>query len=432
MSNKVINELEKLVAADVITEEVAINIRNYYSGGEDKSQNRLFLIFAVLGALLVGSGIILIIAHNWDDFPRSIKTFFAVIILLIAQGLCAYTLLKKRADRAWEESSSTFLFFAFGASIALLSQIYNLPGNVASFLLSWLLFCFPIMYVMKSSMASILHIVWVTFFVMQTGFHSAPEVNPNWYWLLLGLGLPYYYQICQEKPNSNYVVFHHWLYAISLAIAIGTIGERHDELMLIVFSSLFGLYYLVGHHSFFESSKIRNNAYLVIGSLGTIVLLLLCSFYSLWEEFRPVFNIENVFSAPELWVAVVLTLLAGSLFIYYYKNKSLREIEPIAPIFLLFIPLFTIGMFYPIVAAVLVNGLLFAIGLLITRKGTNMNHMGVMNYGLLIITVLIICRFFDVNIPFYLRGSLFVLVGVGFFLANSRLLQKRKNSAIDH
>jgi len=38
----------------------------------------------------------------------------------------------------------------------------------------------------------------------------------------------------------------------------------------------------------------------------------------------------------------------------------------------------------------------------------------------------VVCRFFDTNISFVLRGLMFVAVGAGFFFANSRLIKKRQ------
>jgi hypothetical protein len=58
--------------------------------------------------------------------------------------------------------------------------------------------------------------------------------------------------------------------------------------------------------------------------------------------------------------------------------------------------------------------------------GAQQNHLGILNYGLVIISVLIGCRFFDTNFSFVIRGLLFIGIGAGFFIANYHMLQKRK------
>jgi len=66
------------------------------------------------------------------------------------------------------------------------------------------------------------------------------------------------------------------------------------------------------------------------------------------------------------------------------------------------------------------------VAVLTIREGAIRNNLGILNYGLLIITGLIICRFFDINIGFVLKGLLFVLVGMGFFFANLWMIRKKK------
>ena len=118
-------DLPELVEAGLIDQSTADRIQDYYLQKKGNPSNRLFVVFGVLGAILVGLGIILIVAHNWDQLPRMAKTVFAFLPLVIGQLLCAYALFKKSDSLAWRESSASFLFFALGASIALVSQVYN-------------------------------------------------------------------------------------------------------------------------------------------------------------------------------------------------------------------------------------------------------------------------------------------------------------------
>lgn len=126
----ILKDIPELIKAGVISQETADNIWEYYKTKKGPSTNRLFIVFGILGAMLAGLGIILIIAHNWDELSRGTKTFFAFLPLVIGQGTCGYVLIKKQDQVAWKESSTTFLFFAVGASISLVSQIYNIPGNL--------------------------------------------------------------------------------------------------------------------------------------------------------------------------------------------------------------------------------------------------------------------------------------------------------------
>ena len=64
MRTKFAKELESLVKEEVITDTIAWRISQYYAEKSKSKPNKLFLVFGVFGALLVGSGILLMIAHN--------------------------------------------------------------------------------------------------------------------------------------------------------------------------------------------------------------------------------------------------------------------------------------------------------------------------------------------------------------------------------
>ena len=424
----ILNDLEDLVKANIITEDIAKDIRGYYQTKvESPSTNRLFVVFGILGAILVGLGVILIIAHNWDELSRFTKTCFAFLPLIIGQLLCGYTLLKKSESTAWRESSSAFLFFAVGASIALVSQIYNIPGDLSSFLLTWMLISLPLVYIMNSSVASLFVLIGITYYACEASYWSYPYSDSYMYWLILLGILPYYYLLYKKNPRSNSMVFHNWVIPISLTIVLGTLADKTEELMFIAYFSLFGMFYLIGELDFFNQQKTRNSGYRTIGSLGTIILLMVLSFDWFWEDLRrSEFFDQEILLTQEFLAALLLSVLAGILFYRHLQSKRLDNIKPLAPIFVFFILAFIVGCFSSI-APILINLYVFGLGLLTIRQGAKENHLGILNFGLIIIAVLIACRFFDTDLSFVIRGILFVSVGAGFFVANYWMLKKRKN-----
>lgn len=422
----ILKDLPDLVKAGVITEEAADRIRGYYQNKSETSTNRLFIVFGILGAILVGLGIILIIAHNWDELSRGTKTFFAFLPLLVGQMLCGYVLIKRADSMAWRESAAVFLFFAIGASISLVSQIYNIPGDIASFMVTWMLLSLPLIYVLKSSITSLTYIIGITYYAAELSYFSYPRSDSYLYWLLLMGALPHYHALYKNRPESNSMIFHNWTVPVSLIISLGTVAESTEELLFIAYFSLFGLLYLIGSSDFFERQKARNNGYRIVGSLGTIVLLLALSFDWFWEDLRrnpP--QLQEILTAPEFFASAITSLLATVVLYLRYKNRSVSEAKPLSWVFALFIITFMVGIVSPI-AVVLINLSVFATGVLTIRYGARQDHLGILNYGLMIITALVICRFFDTDLSFVLRGVMFMSVGAGFFAANYLMLKKRK------
>lgn len=422
----ILNEIPELLEAGVISQETATKIQNYYRKTDDGTNySRLFIVFGVLGAILVGLGIILIISHNWDQLSRTIKTFIAFLPLVIGQIIGLFVLLKKEKSTAWREAVSAFIFFSVGASIAMISQIYNIPGDLGVFMLTWMLLCLPLIYVMRSSIASLLYIVGITYYACQTGYFSHPPKESFIYWLLLIAVLPHYYLLYKKSATSNFMRFHNWIVPLSITIVLGIVSDKNEILLPIAYCSLFGLFYLIGSLPFLDKHKLWNNGYKAIGSLGSIVLLLILSFNDFWKELRS----ENlaffeVVTSPEFLTSSILVLIASYLLYKIWKGKDFSEINPIGGLFLLFILIFIIGT-VSTVAVVLINILLFIIGVLHIREGAKRNHLGILNYGLLIITALVISRFFDTNLSFVLRGILFIGVGISFFATNYWMLKKR-------
>lgn len=198
--------------------------------------------------------------------------------------------------------------------------------------------------------------------------------------------------------------------------------------MFIAYFSLFGLLYLIGNFDMFKRQKLRNNGYLILGSLGTIVLLLVLSFDWFWEDLRRKdFQFDNIIVSPEFLASAITSLLAVGLLYWHQRSKAPRDIKPLAVVFILFIATFIPGTFSPI-AVVLINLYVFTIGVLTIRDGARQDNLGILNYGLLVITALVVCRFFDTDLSFVVRGILFVSVGIGFFATNYWMIKKRKTN----
>ena len=423
---KLRKDITDLLNAGVITPETAQRINDYYDSKSGSPQGRLVIVFGIFGALLVGLGIILILAHNWDDLSRMTKTIIAFLPLIIGQAFCAYTLVRQRKSVAWREAAASFLIIAIGACISLISQIYHIEGSLGSFLLTWILLSLPVIYVMQSSMASLLYIAGITWYACAVGYWESGANETYVYWGLLLLALPHYYLLFRKERESNFLTFHNWFIPLSVITSLGTVADETEELMFIAYVSLFGLLYLIGNIPEMRDQKIRNNGYLVLGSLGTVVILLFLSFDFFWSDLRQEMPwAKDVLISPEFIAATILTLAAGILLITQKIHQKPFELKPVESVFVLFIIIFLIGIISPM-AILFINLLVLMIGILTIREGARNYHLGVLNYGLMIVTALVICRFFDIDLGFVLKGILFVGVGIGFFIANYRMLKKKK------
>lgn len=424
MNRQLLKDLPKLINAGIITEEIAGNIADYYQNKKDPAPNQLFVIFGILGSILVGAGLILIIAHNWEDMGMGTQTLMAFLPLIIGQAVCLYALLKQYESLAWREASSAFLFFAVGACIALIGQIYNIPGTVSSFLFTWMLLVAPLMYVMRSSIVSLLYIILITYYGYSIGYVWRYGAQPHWYWVLLAIVLPYYYLLYKKSPQGSFIVFHHWLIPISISTLLAPlVGFNNMVFNFLLYNSLYGFFYNFGQTPF--AGKL--NGYTALGAMGTIVMLLIGSFRGFWGIFE---SLRGIYlDGFGIAFNLIFGVAAVAMLVWRYNQDKGVLKDPLSLIFLAYIPIFFIGMYSDVAAMLLSNLAVATLGIMAIRAGAKSDNLGILNLGLLVVSVLIICRYFDMDIPFALRGLFFILIGGGFFVANYLMFKKRKERA---
>jgi uncharacterized membrane protein len=417
MGKNILKELPDLVEANVITPDIAERIRAYYAAKETGA-SRLILVFSILGALLIGLGIILIIAHNWDELSRTVKLVVALAPLLIGQLLCLFTLKRKSLSTAWREGSAIFLFCAIGASIAITSQVYNMPSNLGSFLFIWMLLSIPVIYVMQSSFTSLLVIGGLTWYACEISYFNYPRPIAWYYWPMLASVVPYYIQLW-NKRSHNFLNFHSWFIAISLTITLGMFADHKEEWIVVGYVSLFSAFVMTS--ILLKDSFHKGTAYLIIGSLGHVLILLAFTFRELWKID------EYSASSPEFIVGAIISFIAIALLIMVTSKNEITSLHPSVFVFVVFIPLFFLGPHSPNTAKIICNVLVLSLAVLTTKRGADEDNLFILNYGLLIMTALILCRFFDTDLSFVMRGVLFILVGLSFFAANMYTIRKRKS-----
>ena len=422
MSSKFTKELKELVKNQVIPLEIADTISHYYEQKQAAKPNRLFTIFGVFGALLIGSGIILMLAHNWDDLSRITRTVWAFIPLLIGQFFVGFSILKDKS-RTWKEASGTFLFFAVGISIALVSQIYNISGDVGSFLQTWILLCLPLVYLLRSHAVTLLIIVFSTYYAIEIGlWNYRDRETPWWYIVFLAAIIPHYWLQVKKYTAANTTAILNWILPISVVVVLGTFTKSNEELISIMYITLFGVFYGLGKLSVFKELRTLKNGYLIIGSLGTIVLLMFFTFSWPWEEIYDI----TLYPSLEFYVSLFLGGIATLILGYNSIKKGILSLNLFQLSFLLFWALFFLLSDNNILSIILTNVVVFALGLNAIKIGADKFNFGILNYGMLIISILIICRFFDTEINFVIKGLIFIILGAGFFITNYIMLKKSK------
>lgn len=433
MASNLEKDLEAMVRDGVLTGELAGSIRNWYAQKASANPNRLILVFGVLGVLLVGTGIILLVAHNWDNLGMGLKTFFAFLPMVLGQAWAGYTLLRKSENEMHREMSAAWLAISIGVCIALVSQIYHLPGNVPSFLLTWLLLGIPIVYLLRSSVASLLYIAGATWYGVEAGYGYGIDKNLWMYWLLIALVLPHYFLLFKQRPGRWLTLLHHYALPISLLVCLATIATGKDERwMLVAYMSLLGLFYIAGYILAEKGVTGIANGYRVIGWTGTLILLFMGSFRDFWSTFAydRYKGIEETGVGAPLIAAAVLTISALAMLVVFREMLFRRFFDPILVAFLVYGLCFLFAPTSPAFGGIIMNLFLLLTGVLLLLRGQQQEKLAQLNLGLGIIAILAICRFFDTDLNFIIRGLIFIAVGAGFVYFNMQLIRKKNKVQI--
>lgn len=422
LARQIVGELPSLVAQQVIDADVAAALRHHYEGQikPARSVSIALVITAILGGALIGAGIILLFAHNWDELSKPARAFFSVLPLLVSIGLSGYTILRRMDSTAWRESCGVFYFLSIGASIALVSQTYHLYNDMAGFLFYWIVLTLPVVYLLNSgtAFAGCLTCLVVYSFAM-SGYWNWNAVFLSKPLALLALTLPYYGWHVRRHRQSLGVIWTSWALAVALPLMISTMFKQtYEAHVWAAYGLLAVVYYLTGCRWFDGRSGFRN-PFRSLGSSAIVVVAIAFTYKGIYTHQSSHVDLSMAaecfgIMAASAWLALVFDLLR-------------RKME-----FNAFVALFPASIAVGIAlggdgaALLLANIYTLALGVFTLLKGVRRNSLLSMNEGMVVITILIACRFFDEAYGFVARGVAFIVIGCGFLAVNLSVMNKRR------
>ncbi len=429
-----VRQLPELVRQDVLSEESAEQLRYFYRQRHSGADyNMAFVIAGILGAVLIGGGIIMIFAYNWEDLSRSWRTVLSFMPLIVAQLLYTYTFFKKPQSTVWVESSAAFLMLMLAATISLISQTYHIAGSMESFLFYWMILSIPLLYLMNASLPAIIYLMGIASWAWHAdGSHSV------YYYGFLAAAAPHLvYNINPKAPTARANILG-WTLIITVAIAYyGVIEMKMPIYSLLGAAILLALQYVFGQH-FYKYNRMLYKRPLRTFSVSMIFIMCMMLGYD-WPD--------EVFSARQWlfgmdyarWAGFAnwLFWIASLIGLVWLALRRWRLEKPINWFVFLFPLMIGVGLWLSIngqtrMAIVLANVYLFGFGIFYIQTGIRRRRIALVNIGMFFIASLIIARFFDTNWSFITKGVVFVLLGIGFLLVNVALNRRLKGGRDIH
>ena len=427
-------ELPQLVERGVLTPGAAESLRDHYGPLPETSSRRiLLLVFGVLGALLVGSGVVLLLAHNWEFLSRPVRAGLSVAPLVCAQAIAVRVMRRRFGSAAWTEGAAAFLSLSIVACISLIGQTYNLGGDLASVLFAWVALTLPVVYLLRSRVAAVLALAGATWRLMLAPW-PRPSISVYWTYLaFVALVAPFLVWLHRSQRHEPRSAMVEWAVCGSLALAVvRLIAWPETGLWAPLYAGLLGSFYVLGHHrarSATEDVAAWRRPFHVFGALGLGVLLLVCSFGDTWDTNWGWEAASDGYASLIILIAIAMSLSLGSTIAgarLLGKGQWGAGLLACTPVMaaLGWIASFEPDLSAPIVLSM--NLFALAVGLTVCVQSLRLGHLGTANGGLLLVLAVLTARFFDADLSFVARGVGFILLGSSLLVMNLWMIRQRR------
>ena len=427
------NEIPAWIEKGWLTQENSTKIVEHTASQEQALSGKLTLVLAILGVLLLGAGVIMFFASNWQAIPKLGKLALLFGTMWATFALAGYWLTAQRSPHLGEAMLLLGIIF-FGANIHLIAQIYHIDAHYPDGVLLWSLGALLTAWLLNSQAALIaallLALLWSS--MEQWGFDQAfhwpfllvwtvslPLLQRNLIWqratwaagvTLLIWSLLY----CRHHFNwlPGFRPVHLFMLAYLTAFIGGMIAEtyvatRHFAHTMKRCAAIGGLvtFYLLTlprrNVSIGMDSNIPNAAHWLSGwGIGLLILLALSIGFALWHSVR----IKPAQQLPYLNYGRILLAFVLALTVTNYFMAGMTGSNSIVIIY---------------------NLSFFASVIWIIHAGLHTNDRFLVNLGFLFFAIGIVSRYFDTfwslfNRSLFFMGGGLLLIGGGYFLERQR------------
>ena len=417
-----------------ISAEHSENLLNHYRkavASEQPDYPLALIIAGSLGALLIGGGIILVFAYNWDELSQFWRSLLSFMPLILGQSAYGYAYFKQPQSKAWAEGAGTFLMLMLASSLALISQTYHISGEPSSFLLSWTVLSIPLLYLLPATLPLLIYLCLIAAWAM-----AAPAEQAVGYWLLLAIAVPAIDRIIRRQPGTVQAIWAGLFLSGSLAVAWWWVWELKIALYAWMGTALLlANWYALGFWWYRRPDRQNRSILQVLAITAMLVFLYVVSFE--WETVQ--MGWDHIGNKSErgsvsgwiqlgVWVLLLAAYIAGML----PKTRRLSGEGAFVAGFPLIVGagVFLCRLDWEWAAIAMANLVYLLWGIYYLQAGVRSRHLPLVNAGMFVIASLIVGRFFDTDWSMLVKGVLFILIGLGFLGVNlwlSKMLRQRQD-----
>lgn len=290
-------ELSRFEQTGLITPE---QVQSMLSSYKVKGKTSFMRILLVIGAILIGVGVLSFIAGNWDSLSKTVK--FSLILF----GLAGTYVIGWKMEEDFPKTSRSFYYIGlavYGSGIFLIGQMFHLSSEPQQAFLVWACGAVPLVLYLKDR--------WVAMFsIILTGIYASSIWDSyNSYPYLVWALIPLFYWINErwlQKSKSVFflnnalLIFCFWATFIRLS--------WHGGIIALIFL-------LVGTGIVFLPFSHYTDVLERQGSLIHGIAAIALTFPDLWKVWETVFHVPALgfFAAAGYLLFLFYLLKKGSL-----------------------------------------------------------------------------------------------------------------------
>ena len=407
------------------------------------------IILCSIGALLIGLGVIALLAANWDELSRETRAVFSLLPLALCVGVYLLGLRKGWRSQGFLEPLGIFWGISIGAGLALIAQTYNVSGDEETFTLMWTLLLLPTLYATRSLSVGLGYFIGLLIWA-----DMAYQVPDLMYWPFACLAIPFIASLRKESPGGFRSGIMTWGAALCSTVAVGLTLGHIPGLWMVIYSGAFASFLLCGILYEPKNTSIWQTPMRTLGGCGLTVVLYLLTFQWPWKEIAK--HCANHPADQSFWMyfidyTIAVIVLGLSAFLLFTVNRRKpdsrgREISFITRRMLWGIAPFIVAIAYIIAIAhsaasenpnsgnnvgaftLLMTTYLGVLGLMALGKGISRRQLLYVNGGVVILIGIILGKFFSSEFSFTAKGIAFIVCGCLFFIINILATRRMKRT----
>ena len=182
-------DTDELVKKEVISQQTADEIIQYYDSSKNTSTGKYAL--SVVAAIFVMTGVAILIADSWDDVGTNARILFSLLPIIVGSLACYAVETKLSGKKVFTESVAILQGIAILTTFSMLCEgAFDLEIRKAVFFISVIILCFPFAIYFKATIAATVLTSFATIFL---AVDSADHQDVNWFLCCLTLAMDVFF-----------------------------------------------------------------------------------------------------------------------------------------------------------------------------------------------------------------------------------------------